>query len=80
MKYLKEELKSADAMTVNAKVLLAQTVFDKDDTIVQLKLLNKKMKIKLNSLAGQSSPIHPSKKVSENTTGNIKTMFNNMFK
>jgi chromosome segregation ATPase len=52
VKFLKEELKNADNMTVNAKVALAQTVFEKDDQIMQLKSLNKKMKTKLIQLQG----------------------------
>ena len=50
--FLKEELKRSDTLAVNAKVQLAQIVFEKDDEIMQLKTLNKKFKTKLITLKG----------------------------
>jgi len=63
--FYKEEIKTADAATINAKVTLAQTTFEKDDTIMQVKLLNKKLKMQLNKLQG-IDPTNPKKKLSHN--------------
>ena len=52
VKFLKDELKTADLIAVNAKISVAQTTFDKDEQIMQLKHLNKKLKTKLISLTG----------------------------
>ena len=50
--FLKEELKNSDLWAVNAKVTLAQVVFEKDDELMKLKNLNRKLKTKMISLQG----------------------------
>ena len=52
VKFIKEELQEAGTMAVNAKVQLAQVCFEKDDIIMQLKTLNKKLKTKVITLQG----------------------------
>lgn len=65
VKFLKEEVRNADNLAVNAKVQLAQIVYEKDDQIMQLKATNKKLKTKLVTLQGgvpTGSTIAPNKK------------------
>ncbi len=52
VKFLKEEIKTADGIAVQAKVQLAQVVFEKDDQIMHLKSSNKKLKNRLVQLTG----------------------------
>ena len=55
VKFLKEELKNSDQWAVNAKVTLAQVVFEKDDELMKLRTINRKLKNKLISMQGNVS-------------------------
>lgn len=52
VKFLNDELNTAYLIAANAKFTVAQTTLEKDEQIMQLRNLNKKLKTKLISLTG----------------------------